>query len=318
MLDESALRGRSLCVVGNINRDVKTSPMPGGSQLLADGETPVGSIVETIGGGGANSAFAAAALGAKITFIGRVGTDALGQRLEHTLHKNGLGARLARDPVNPSGTSLALTFEDGHRHFVSSLPANAALAIGDIDHAAVTACEHLLRADVWFSESMLFEGNKSLFQAARNASVPVSLDLNWDPCWGRAATSKIAARKKAVRDVLPWVSLAHGNVRELTEFADAPDLDTALRRIAEWGAESVVVHLGAKGAGFYEKSTLLVEPPVPSATHVHATGTGDVLSVCMMLLHRHAAAPSEKLRLANTIVSQFIEGRRQLIPPLAD
>ena len=52
---------------------------------------------------------------------------------------------------------------------------------------------------------------------------------------------------------------------------------------------------------------------------VNTTGTGDVLSVCMMLLHRHDTIPvQEKLRLANTIVSEFIEGKRHLIPALVD
>jgi len=62
-LDESALRGGRLCVVGNINRDLKTAPLVASDRLFQDGETSVSSIVETIGGGGANSACIAAALG---------------------------------------------------------------------------------------------------------------------------------------------------------------------------------------------------------------------------------------------------------------
>ena len=75
MLDESAFRGSSLCVVGNINRDVKTAPFAPSESLFRDGETSVNSVIETIGGGGANSAFAAASLGARVTFLGKVGAD---------------------------------------------------------------------------------------------------------------------------------------------------------------------------------------------------------------------------------------------------
>jgi 2-dehydro-3-deoxygluconokinase len=319
MLDETAFGGGSLCVVGNINRDVKTSPVAADGQLFNDGETPVDSVVETIGGGGANSAFAAAALGARVTFLGRVGADALGDRLERTLHRHRLAAALARDPVNPTGTSIALAFANGCRHFLSCLPASRALAFPDLDLSAVAGCRHLLRADVWFSESMLFGGNKQLFQAARRSGVAVSLDLNWDPHWGRAGADEVLARKQAVRDALPWVNLAHGNARELAEFADAPDLETALRRIAGWGAEAVVVHLGDRGAGWFGPEGLVIEPPVPAGSRLHTAGTGDVLSVCMMLLHHRAdAGVRERLRLSNRIVSQFIEGKRVLIPPLAD
>jgi len=305
--------------VGNLNRDVKTAPLPPGEFIFHDGETSVASVIETIGGGGANSAFAAAALGADVTFIGRLGADALGDRLERTLKQNSIASQLARDKKNSSGTSIALMFENGHRHFVSCLPSCRALTFRDINLKAMTARRHLLRADVWFSEAMLRGGNLRLFQAARRAGMDVSLDVNWDPQWGRVSRSEIKARKKPVRATLPWVNLVHGNVRELTEFADTKNLATALQRLIDWGAEAVVVHLGEKGAGYYDRNAFIIEPPAKASRRINATGTGDVLSVCMMLLHRHERATiTERLRLANKIVTQFIEGKRQFIPQLTD
>jgi len=202
---------------------------------------------------------------------------------------------------------------------ISCLPASAALSIADVDLSALKGRGHLLRADVWFSKAMLFEGNKELFQKARQAGVCVSIDLNWDPCWGRANAQEIRDRKRALRDVLPWVDLAHGNLRELKEFAEAGDRETALKRLADWGVGAVVVHLGDRGAGYFRNGSLTIEPPCPITSRVNTTGTGDVLSVCMMLLHgRKDIAIPEQLRLANAIVAQFIEGKRQLIPALAD
>jgi sugar/nucleoside kinase (ribokinase family) len=317
---DSIFQGSSLCVVGNINRDLRTARFTPGSHLFTDGETSVASIAETVGGGGANSAFAAASLGAQVTFLGKVGADGLGNRLQRTLARHGIRACLKRDAVRPSGTSLALAFDNGHRHFLSCLPANEALHFDDLDPAALMGHKHLLRADVWFSEAMLFEGNRHLFTTAHESGIAVSLDLNWDPQWGRASAAQIQARKQAVRDVLPLVNLAHGNVRELMEFADAPDLETALQRLAEWGVGAVVVHLGAKGAGYYQPGgELVVVPPAPVEAQIQTTGTGDVLSVCLMLLHHRTELPiRERLRTANLIVAEFMEGHRQLIPPLAD
>src|SRR5688572_15424676 len=317
MLSEDTLKTGSLCVVGNINRDVKTAPFRG-ENILADGETSVSGIVETVGGGGANSAFTAAALGAKTSFIGKVGADALGERLQRTLVKFGITSALCRDPEHGSGTSLALTYTSGHRHFVSCLPANRAFKFDDIKLDQLTGHDHLLRADIWFSENMLFEGNRALLQAARRAQLRTSVDLNWDPAWGVESSSVIRERKKAVREILPFVDLAHGNVRELCEFADAPELEGALKRLASWGAGAVIVHMGSSGAGFYAKDLLQVEPPAPARHQVNATGTGDVLSVCMMLMDRCPASPLERLKLANKIVTEFIEGQRSFIPPLCD
>lgn len=319
MLSEDAFKGSSLCVVGSINRDVKTAELPAGEYLFRDGETSVSAIAETIGGGGANSAVAAASLGASVAFLGRVGRDPLGGRLGRTLERHGVVARLAESDQHPSGTSIALAFNTGHRHFVSHLPASEALRFEDLDLSALAGREHLLRADIWFSGQMLFEGNKALFQKARQAGLAVSIDLNWDPCWGRAGADEIRARKHAVRDVLPGVDLAHGNVRELKELTDADDRETALKRLGDWGARAVVVHLGDQGAGYFENGSWVVEPACPVKARLNTTGTGDVLSVCMMLLHRHKDVPvCERLRLSNAIVAQFIEGKRKLIPALVD
>jgi sugar/nucleoside kinase (ribokinase family) len=314
-LSEQLFKAARLCVVGNINRDLKTAPFLAGPGLLQDGETPVASIVETVGGGGANSAFAAAALGAKVAFVGKVGADALGDKLARRLAASGISAFLARDPARPTGTSLALTFADGHRHFVSCHPNNESLTSEDLDLRALDGFDHLFRADIWFSRAMLFGGNERLFRAARAAGLATSIDLNWDPQWGVAGAEAVQARKQAVRDVLPWVNLAHGNRRELNEFAGSDDLMTSLRRLEEWGVEAVVAHLGADGAGYYQRGHLTVEPAVPASRQVNSTGTGDVLSVCMMLLHQHPDVAG-KLRLANRVVADFIEGKRQFIPLL--
>jgi len=317
MQDPSIFSESSLCVVGAICRDVKTAPFPAGDYLLKDGETAIPGLSETIGGGGANSAAMASKLGAKAHFAGLVGNDALGERLRKALERAGVVCFLPGLPGLLTGTTLNLVYSNGHRHFLSCHPNNAALNFDQIDRSALAGCRHLLRADVWFSEAMLFGGNDRLFQEARRLQVATSIDLNWDPQWGHASDLEIARRKAAVRGVLPLVDLAHGNVRELCAFADAPDLESALQRITNWGAGAVVVHQGAEGAGYFAKRELVTSPPVPINSRVMATGTGDVLSACMMLLHHRTDLPVlEKLQLANTIVAEFMEGRRHLIPEL--
>ncbi|HXX24907.1 MAG TPA: carbohydrate kinase family protein [Terriglobia bacterium] len=317
MLDERSFSAANICVVGNINRDIRISPIAPGSYLFADGETSVTSVEETVGGGGANSAFAAAALGAHVAFLGRVGAEWLGDRLERALTSQGISAHLKKVSGCPTGTSVNLTFTSGHRHFLSSLPNNASLAFEDLDLSAVEGFAHLLRADIWFSESMLYGGNERLFRYARERGMRISMDLNWDPRWGVEGAAEVLKRKEAIRRVLPLVDLVHGNTRELIEFADCNDLQQSLRVLENWGAGAAVAHLGAEGAGYYQHGVLTTEGPVPAPRQVNTTGTGDVLSVCLMLLDQEKCGTiSEKLQLANLIVSQFIAGERPLIPAL--
>ena len=165
---------------------------------------------------------------------------------------------------------------------------------------------------------MLFEGNAELFKAAQRKGLGISIDINWDPEWRKASASRIRERKKAVRGVLPFVNIVHGNERELIEFADAPNLKTALQRITEWGVRALVIHMGSKGAGWFENGSLIVEPPKLAGRQVNVTGTGDVLSVCMMLLDQTSLSVEQRLRHANAVVRDFIEARRRLIPELSD
>jgi sugar/nucleoside kinase (ribokinase family) len=317
MVDERFFSKANICITGNINRDIKISPIHAGSYLFADGETSVACVTETVGGGSANSALAAAALGARVAFLGRVGADWLGDRLERVLTSHGISASLKKVSGCPTGTSVNITFTNGQRHFLSSLPNNASLAFEDLDLSALEGFDHLLRADIWFSDAMLYGGNERLFRHAREAGMRISMDLNWDPRWGVGSPAEVQKRKEAVRRVLPFVDLVHGNTRELNEFADSNDLQQSLRALENWGVGAVVVHLGAKGAGYYHQGLLTFEQSVPPQRQVNTTGTGDVLSVCMMLLDQERCSTiAEKLRLANLIVSQFIAGERSLIPVL--
>jgi sugar/nucleoside kinase (ribokinase family) len=317
MLDETIFRGRRLAIVGSICRDVKMGALRPGPYLLEDGETPTAFISETIGGGGANSALAAAALAADVRFCGKLGADPLGGRLQESLRRRGVATFIRSDPAVATGSSVVLSYESGCRHFISCQPNNYGLAMADVDLAMLAGAEHLLRADVWFSEPMLAGGNAELFEAARAEGLATSLDINWDPYWGSADAATIARRKEAVRRILPLADLVHGNVRELNQFADSADLPTTLRQITAWGAAAIVIHMGADGAGYYRQGQLTVSPAIPVRQYKNTAGTGDLLSVCMMLLHGQSEIPpGERLRLANTIVAEFIEGRRGVIPVL--
>lgn len=132
MLKEEIFQAADLCVVGNLNRDVRLAPLEAGVYLFEDGETTVKWTTETVGGGGANSACAAAALGARVGLLAKTGADSLGRRLEETLVRHGVHTHLARSAACATGTSVAVSFTTGHRHFISSLPNNESLAFEDL------------------------------------------------------------------------------------------------------------------------------------------------------------------------------------------
>ena len=72
--------------------------------------------------------------------------------------------------------------------------------------------------------------------------------------------------------------------------------------------------MGVQGSGYCSGGKLIVEPSAPIQRQSHATGSGDLLSVCMMLLHEQTdISIAEKLRLANRIVADYIQGSRDFL-----
>ena len=116
-----------------------------------------------------------------------------------------------------------------------------------------------------------------------------------------------------MRDILPLITMAHGNINDLNLFCESNDLHESLRRLEKWGATEVVVHMGKEGSGFWSKGHLITAPAFPVNKIVQSTGTGDILSVCMMLLRDNLMPVEEKLAQANQIVADFMEGKETLL-----
>ena len=213
------------------------------------------------------------------------------------------------------GRSIALTWDTHQRHFVSSLPNNALLEEVDIDLDALAkaGCRHLYRADVWFSKPMLHGGNSSLLRRARRLGMQTSLDINWDPLWNSGRDNPaVGERIAALREVLPYVSYAHGNERELAFFTGADDLREGAQLLREWGAEAVIVHRGAQGCAALTPEGWCEVPASPVTRIVTETGTGDVFTAAFLL--RGDVALEGRLRQCAAIASQHLQAWSQLYP----
>ena len=305
-----------IAIVGNINLDIRTSPIRATEQVLSDGETSVAEIEEAVGGGGANTALAAARLGGRVHFCGCMGADELGQRLRRHLERFGIATHLVQKDA-PTGRSIALNWDNQQRHFLSSLPSGALLQEQDIDlNGLITAgCRHLYRADLWFSPRMLEGGNESLLRRAHASEMQTSVDLNWDPQWNNPDDSQIAHRINAVRAVLPHVSMVHGNERELCRFTGSDRLERAIDSILSDGAEAVIVHRGSRGSAAYLRSGESFEAPaVEVRSPKRPLGTGDAFTAAFLLLDHVPMA--QRLDAANSVAAAHLDGSRDLMPRL--
>jgi sugar/nucleoside kinase (ribokinase family) len=316
-----SLSSAPIAIVGNLNLDIRTSPIAQSEGIFSDGETGVEAIYESLGGGGANTAIAAALMGGDVHFCCAVGRDELGRRLCEFLERHRVHVRPALKPA-ATGRSIALTWITHQRHFLSSLPHARLLEETDIDldQLSGAGCRHLYRADAWFADRMLAAGNASLFRRAREAGMETSLDVNWDPLWTGAGgssgasgggtnrgsdTNAVQTRISQLRSTLSHVSFVHGNERELSFFAGTRSAREAARRLLDWGAGAVIVHRGPQGCAAATPSGWLEVPAVPVAKIVSETGTGDVFTAAFLLtadlplaarLHECAAAAARHMQ----------------------
>lgn len=121
-------------VIGGANYDFLVK----GSKLPAAGDTVIGEqFVEAPGGKGANQAIAAARLGARTAFVGRVGRDARGTRVLAALRAEGVDtSACVEDDGAPTGVALVLVGGDGQKMIMTAPGANLRLCEQDIERAA--------------------------------------------------------------------------------------------------------------------------------------------------------------------------------------
>jgi ribokinase len=125
-------------VLGSINMDlvVATSTFP---RL---GETLFGTAFATHPGGkGANQAVAAARLGASVTMIGRVGSDAFGRELQAGLAAEGIATRWVSETSSVSTGVASITVCDADNAIIVISGANALLTPADLDAAEFAFAE---------------------------------------------------------------------------------------------------------------------------------------------------------------------------------
>ena len=257
----------SMCVVGSINADlvVHTArhPQPGETLLGHGGEI-------TAGGKGANQAVAAALLGAPVTFVGAVGSDAYAAPAMRYLEASGVNLEhVARtDEV----TGLAVITVDGQgENTIIVVPGANAL----VDAPFVTTHS----SPITESELVLLQGEipaegcaKAIALATGRVVVNLAPVVKVDPQALLRADPLLANEHEA------------GLILEQLGFNSEGTPQELAQRLREAGFSSVVMTLGARGALVAEDT--LTEIASPQVTPIDTTGAGDAFAgaLCARLL----------------------------------
>lgn len=183
--------------------------------------------VESSGGSAANTCAVAAALGAKVGFLGKVAADQLGQVFAHDIKAAGVHfptAPLASGA--PTARCLILVTPDGQRTMNTFLGACVTFGPEDVDAAEVA------RAKVVYLEGYLFDppaaqaAFRAAAKAAHAAGRKVALTLSDPFCVGR--------HRDAFRAfVAEECDILFANEAEILALYETDDFEAAARRVAQ-------------------------------------------------------------------------------------
>jgi ribokinase len=269
-------------------------------RLPRPGETVMGrdfqALLDGDGGKGSNQALAAARLGGRVMFVGKVGEDEAGRIARRALTDEGVDVRhLHADPVGRTGLGVVLADPAGESMIVVDPGASARLTVAEIEAAApdIARASHLLTQ----CEQPLVLALAALRVGRRVGATTV---LNPSPVPDLAEGD--------LRDLDVLVANEH-EARTLAGPA-APGIPSDLARAvaARYGIRDVVVTLGADGvAAVCGGETHRV--PAFGVEVVDTTGAGDAFAAALVLARARGRSWPDALAYGAAAGALAITGR---------
>lgn len=159
------------------------------------------------GGGPANLACAAAKLGIKTTFMGKVGTDAFGKHLIDTIAAHGVDVcGLRQSEAHPTALAFVHLSGDGGRSFsfYRQNTADTAMYIADVDIPLLQNCRYFFFSSVLMTAQPSRDTSFAAAQTAKRYGAQIVFDPNLrPPLWGNLDTAKSSIRRAlALADIV--------------------------------------------------------------------------------------------------------------------
>lgn len=278
------MKKNSILVVGSSNTDmvIKTEKFP------SPGETIIGgSFFMNAGGKGANQAVAAARLGGKVTFVGKIGNDMFGRQAVELLKKEGINADfVSTDPENSSGVALITVDKNAENSIVVASGANGNFNPDDFDKVFT---------ELNNSEYILMQLEIPLNTVGYIAGLACEK--------GKKVVLNPAPATKLTDELLSKLFIITPNETEAETLTGIKvfDKDSALEAalfLKNKGAEIVIITLGSQGAFVLadDKYEIIKAPKVAA---VDTTAAGDTFNGALVVALSEGKSIHDSVVFAN-------------------
>ncbi len=249
-------------LAGELNLDLILYGLP--AELPPERELLADRMMLTLGSSTAIVAHNLAALGCKVGFVSRIGSDALGQIALERLSASGVDVSKVRRTEGEKQTGLSVILQRAKERNILTYPGTIFdLTLADLDFDYLTDSGHFHLSSYYLQRGLRPHVGE-LFRRLKAESLTISLDTNDDPDdhW-----------EGGLEDVLRYVDVFLPNAREAKLITKTDDLDKAVARLAE-RVPLVVIKRGEEGAMAQRGPERFQSSPV-KVDFVDPVGAGD-------------------------------------------
>ena len=249
-------------IAGELNLDLILYGLP--EELPAERELLARRMMLTLGSSSAIVAHNLAALGCKVGFATKIGTDPLGRIALERLEASGVDTEKIVQVPGEIQTGLTVILQREKLRNILTYPGTIfELRIDDLDMEYLTSAGHF-HLSSYYLQRGLTAHIPELFRRIKAAGLTISLDTNDDPDdqW-----------QGGLLEALGYVDVFLPNAREAQKVAGSSDIESAIDELAK-RVPLVVVKMGDAGAVAQRGHERFTSPGV-KVDFVDPVGAGD-------------------------------------------
>jgi sugar/nucleoside kinase (ribokinase family) len=260
--DVHTMQHFDVLVIGELNVDlilnrIDSFPEMGKEKLARQMEL-------TLGSSSAIFASNLSSLGARVSFLGKLGKDVFGELIIQSLKEKGVHTDfIVHSSAAKTGATIVLNFAED-RAMVTHPGAMEDLALRDISDAYYKQARHL-HVSSYFLQPGLKKDIVTIFKRAKNLGLTTSFDPQWDPHekWDLD-----------LEQVLPFVDVLLPNEQEILHLTRKPDLPSALDAV-KFNPNMLIIKRGNQGSLASWNGKQVQQEPFLNQHVVDAIGAGD-------------------------------------------